>query len=107
MDEYYLLYSGGHGGDVCVAGMPSMRHIKTIPVFNPNAAYGYGYDDKTREMLGDLTGGDVDHPGLSNTDGVYDGRWLFVTVNAHNSVACIDIRDFKTMQILDQIPTTH
>lgn len=33
MDEYYLFYSGGHGGDVRVAGIPSMRHIKTIPVF--------------------------------------------------------------------------
>lgn len=106
MDEYYLFYSGGHGGDVRVAGMPSMRHIKTIPVFNPNAAYGYGYDDKTREMLGDLTWGDVHHPGLSKTDGMYDGRWLFVNDNAHNRVARIDLRDFKTKQILGPIPNT-
>ncbi len=106
MDEYYLFYSGGHGGDVRVAGVPSMRHIKTIPVFNPNAAYGYGYDDGTREMLGDYTWGDVHHPALSKTDGVYDGRWLFVNDNAHNRVARIDLRDFKTKQIIGPIPNT-
>lgn len=106
MDEYYIFYSGGHAGDVRVAGLPSMRHIKTIPVFNPNAAYGYGYDDASREMLGDLTWGDVHHPGLSKTDGMYDGRWLFVNDNAHNRVARIDLRDFKTKQILGPIPNT-
>ena len=30
-DEYYLFYSGGHSGQVYVAGLPSMRHISTIP----------------------------------------------------------------------------
>ena len=30
-DEYYLFYSGGHSGQVFVAGIPSLRHISTIP----------------------------------------------------------------------------
>ena len=34
-DEYYLFYSGGHSGQVFVAGIPSMRHVTTIPVFAP------------------------------------------------------------------------
>jgi len=106
MDKYYLFYSGGHGGDVRVAGIPSMRHIKTIPVFSLNASYGYGYDDKTRKMLGEYTWGDVHHPALSQTDGQYDGRWLFVNDNAHNRVARISLRDFKTKQILGPIPNT-
>lgn len=106
MDEYYIFYSGGHGGDVRVAGLPSMRHIKTIPVFSPNAAYGFGYDDVTREMLNGITWGDVHHPALSKRDGLYDGRWLFVNDNAHNRVARIDLRDFKTKQILGPIPNT-
>jgi nitrous-oxide reductase len=106
MDEYYLFYSGGHGADVRVAGIPSMRHIRTIPVFARNSAYGYGYDDETREMLGDFTWGDVHHPALSQTDGRYDGRWLFVNDNAHSRVARIDLRDFKTKQILGPIPNT-
>ena len=39
-DEYYLFYSGGHSGQVYVAGVPSMRHIATIPVFAPYPATG-------------------------------------------------------------------
>ncbi|MEX2466039.1 MAG: Sec-dependent nitrous-oxide reductase [Gemmatimonadota bacterium] len=106
MDDYYLFYSGGHGADVRVAGIPSMRHIKTIPVFAPNSGYGYGFDDRTREMLGEFTWGDVHHPALSKTGGLYDGRWLFVNDNAHNRVARISLRDFKTKQILGPIPNT-
>lgn len=106
MDEYYLFYSGGHGADVRVAGIPSMRHIKTIPVFAPNSAYGYGFDDESRDMLGEFTWGDVHHPALSQTDGQYDGRWLFVNDNAHNRVARISLQDFKTKQILGPIPNT-
>ena len=33
LDEYYLFYSGGHSGQIFVSGVPSMRHICTIPVF--------------------------------------------------------------------------
>ncbi|MEO5719366.1 MAG: nitrous-oxide reductase, partial [Chthoniobacterales bacterium] len=76
-DEYYLFYSGGHSGQVFVAGMPSMRHLVTIPVFSPSSGTGYGYDLATKKLLGDYTWGDVHHPGLSQTDSEYDGRWLF------------------------------
>ena len=40
LDELYLFYSGGHSGQVYVAGIPSMRHISTIPVFAPYPATG-------------------------------------------------------------------
>ena len=50
--------------------------------------------------------GDVHHPGLSQTDGKYDGRWLFVNDNANNRVARVDLRDFKTRQILGPIPNS-
>ena len=46
MDEFYLFYSGGHSGQVYVAGLPSMRHIATIPVFARYSATGYGYDEE-------------------------------------------------------------
>jgi nitrous-oxide reductase len=106
MDEFYLFYSGGHSGQVYVAGLPSMRHIATIPVFARYPATGYGYDEESRAMLGEFTWGDVHHPGLSQTDGRYDGRWLFVNDNANNRVARIDLRDFKTRQILGPIPNS-
>ncbi|MDQ8202219.1 Sec-dependent nitrous-oxide reductase [Pelagicoccus sp. SDUM812003] len=105
-DDYYLFYSGGHSGQVFVAGIPSMRHISTIPVFSPYPGTGYGFDEESKEMLGDYTWGDVHHPGLSKTDGNYDGRWLFVNDNANNRVARIDLRDFKTKQILGPIPNS-
>lgn len=105
-DEFYLFYSGGHSGQVYVAGLPSMRHITTIPVFAPYPATGYGYDEESKSMLGGFTWGDVHHPGLSQTDGLYDGRWLFVNDNANNRIARIDLRDFKTKQILGPIPNS-
>ncbi len=105
-DEYYLFYSGGHSGQVFVAGIPSMRHLSTIPVFSPYSGTGYGFDEETKAMLGDYTWGDVHHPGLSKTDGNYDGRWLFVNDNANNRIARVDLRDFKTHQILGPIPNS-
>ncbi len=103
-DDYYLFYSGGHSGQVFVAGLPSMRHISTIPVFTPYPGTGYGFDEESKEMLGDFTWGDVHHPALSQTDSLHDGRWLFVNDTANNRVARIDLRDFKTRQILGPIP---
>ena len=100
LDEYYLFYSGGHSGQVYVAGMPSMRHIATIPVYAPYPATGYGFDDESKEMLGGFTWGDVHHPSISKTNGEYDGRWLFVNDNANARLARIDLRDFKTKQII-------
>ncbi len=105
-DDYYLFYSGGHSGNVFVAGIPSMRHIVTIPVFTKYPGKGYGYDEVTKELLGDYTWGDIHHPALSKTDGIYDGRWLFVNDNAHNRIARIDLRDFKVKEILGPIPNT-
>ena len=105
-DEYYLFYSGGHSGQVFVAGIPSMRHIVTIPVFAPYPASGYGFDEESKAMMGEYTWGDVHHPGLSQTQSKYDGRWLFVNDNANNRVARIDLHDFKTHQILGPIPNS-
>lgn len=104
LDEYYLFYSGGHSGNVYVAGVPSMRHISTIPVFAAYPATGYGFDDESKKMMGGFGWGDVHHPSLSETKGDYDGRWLFVNDNANNRLARIDLRDFKTKQILGPIP---
>ncbi len=104
LDKYYLFKSGGHSGQVYIYGVPSMRHIATIPVFTPYPATGYGFDNESKEMLGGYTWGDAHHPSLSETDGNYDGRWLFISDNANNRMARIDLRDFKTKQILGPIP---
>jgi nitrous-oxide reductase len=106
LDEFYLFYSGGHSGQVFVAGIPSMRHLFTIPVFAPHPGVGYGFDEESKELLGGFTWGDVHHPALSQSGGKYDGRWLFVNDNANNRVARIDLRDFKTKQVLGPIPNS-
>jgi nitrous-oxide reductase len=104
LDEFYIFYSGGHSGNVYVGGIPSMRHIATIPVFTPYPATGYGFDKESKEMLGGYTWGDAHHPSISETGGNYDGRWLFISDNANNRMARIDLRDFKTKEIFGPIP---
>ncbi|HEY0591142.1 MAG TPA: Sec-dependent nitrous-oxide reductase [Thermoanaerobaculia bacterium] len=103
LDEYYLFASGGHSGQVFIYGVPSMRHLATIPVFTAYPATGYGFDDETKAMLGGLSWGDAHHPALSETNGDYDGRWLFIN-DMQGRVARIDLRDFKTRQIFGPLP---
>lgn len=102
LDEYYMFASGGQSGNVYVYGLPSMRHISTIPVYSPYPATGYGFDDESKAMLGGYTWGDLHHPALSETKGDYDGRWLFVN-DMNGRLARIDLRDFKTKQILGPV----
>lgn len=103
LDEYYMFASGGHSGQIFVFGLPSMRHLVTIPVFAPYPATGYGFDDESKAMLGkELTWGDDHHPALSETKGDYDGRWLFIN-EMNGRIARIDLRDFKTKQILGPV----
>jgi nitrous-oxide reductase len=103
LDEYYLFSSGGHSGQMYVYGVPSMRHLSTIPVFSPYPGTGYGFDDDSKKMLGRFTWGDAHHPALSETNGDYDGRWLFIN-EMNGRVARIDLRDFKTKEIFGPAP---
>jgi nitrous-oxide reductase len=137
-DEYMLFASGGHSGQIHVIGVPSMRLLKTIAVFTPEPWQGYGYGaDWSESALGDkplrgphaahtgtngngngngngidgtgLRWGDSHHPALSETDGKYDGRWLYINDRAHGRIGMVDLGDFRTKQIL-QVPnlqTSH
>jgi nitrous-oxide reductase len=102
LDEYYLFSSGGHSGQIYVYGVPSMRHLSTIPVFTPYPGTGYGFDDDSKKMLGRFTWGDAHHPALSETKGDYDGRWLFIN-EMNGRIARIDLRDFKTKEIIGPV----
>ena len=106
-DEYYIFASGGHGGQVLVVGVPSMRLLKVIGVFTPEPWQGYGFDDGSKSLLANggmngktLTWADTHHPGLSETNGEYDGQFLFINDKAHARMAVIDLRDFETKQIV-------
>ncbi|MEA4900832.1 Sec-dependent nitrous-oxide reductase [Desulfitobacterium sp.] len=107
LDEYYLFASGGHSGQLFVYGVPSMRRIRTIPVFNKESAVGYGWTEDTKKMLGDYDWGDAHHPALSETKGDYDGRWLFINDNANSRVARVNLDSFTTQQILGPVPNVY
>lgn len=105
-DEYVIMSSGGHSGQVFVIGVPSMRLLKTIAVFTPEPWQGWGYG-VGNEILdeGNVYGkenrwGDTHHPALSETNGDYDGDWLFINDKANARMAVIDLRDFETKQIV-------
>ncbi|HJV44480.1 MAG TPA: Sec-dependent nitrous-oxide reductase, partial [Bacillota bacterium] len=83
----------------------SMRRIRTVPIFSPDSALGYGYDERTKKMLGDYTWGDFHHPAFSETKGEYDGRYMFATDVANNRVAVMDLNTFTTTDIL-KVPNT-
>lgn len=104
-DEYYLFASGGHSGQMFVYGVPSMRQIRTVPVFTPDPATGYGFDKETKEMLGGYTWGDLHHPAISETNGEYDGKYLFATDVGNSRAAVMNLETFTTRDIID-IPNT-
>ena len=106
-DEYVMFASGGHSGQVFVIGVPSMRLLRTIAVFTaePWQGYGYGVGDEILDAgnPGDVPvrWGDTHHPALSETNGEYDGEWLFINDKANGRIAVIDLRDFETKQIVN------
>ncbi len=104
-DEFYAFMSGGFSGNMTVHGLPSGRLIKTIPVFSQYPENGWGYTEETKAMLetsyGFIPWGDSHHPELSMTDGVPDGRWIFINENNTPRVARIDLTTFETDEILE------
>ena len=103
-DKYYAFLSGGQSGSVFVVGIPSGRLIREIPVFEPRAAYGYAVhpnDPRRREL--DSTGGpwgDTHHPAPSETNGVYDGKYLWINDLANGRLARVRLDVFETDRIV-------
>lgn len=104
-DEYYDFVSGGFSGQVAVYGIPSGRLLKVIPVFSQNGENGYGYNENTKPMLNTSFGfvpwDDSHHTQLSETDAMYDGRWLFINANNTPRIARIDLKTFRTAEIIE------
>lgn len=104
-DELYSFLSGGFNGQVSVYGIPSGRLLKVIPVFSQFAENGYGYNEETKPMLmtshGFVPWDDLHHPKLSRSEGMADGKFLYVNGNNTPRVAKIDLTTFETVEIME------
>jgi nitrous-oxide reductase len=104
-DEFYSFVSGGFSGQMSVYGIPSGRLFRVIPVFSVDPEKGYGYSEETKPMLNTSHGfvpwDDLHHIALSETDGIQDGRWVFANGNNTPRIARVDLKTFRTAEIIE------
>lgn len=104
-DEFYNFVSGGFSGQLSVYGLPSGRLFRVIPVFSVDPEKGWGYSEETKPMLntshGFIPWDDLHHTEMSQTNGEVDGRWVFGNANNTPRIARIDLKTFKTAEIIE------
>ena len=106
-DEAITANSGGQEGNLPSYVVPSMRMVKYVPINTRQPYAGYGYSEETFNLMKDgfidgteILWGDTHHPGFSETDGDYNGKWLAINDKANPRVFVVDLRDWSVKQVV-------
>ncbi len=107
-DEYVAVNSGGQEGNLPVYTVPSMRMLKYLPINTRQPYSGFGYSEETFGLMEDgfidgqeILWGDTHHPGFSETDGLYNGKWGVINDKANPRVYVYSLNDFQVKQVVN------
>jgi len=104
-DEYVALNSGGQAGSLPTYMVPSMRLIRYTVNASRQPYNGFGYSKESMERMktgfidgAEILWGDTHHPGYSETNGIYNGKWAAINDKANPRIYVFSLKDWELKQ---------